>query len=160
MRFLKPLLTVAVLGAIVYALYVFVVFPFFFHYVKLVHIARADAVITWDSKKLSRVELIGIDANPPCPKTPLLLANKYFHDERDVRLINDSDLADRDEKGAILRYVFLKNSDIYNEKILGDGFAREFQTSKKYRYKDRFDKAQEQANKDRLGVWGPNGCPQ
>ena len=169
MRILKPFLTLAVMVGIVYAVYAFVVFPFFPKYVQVIHLIDGDTLLVKDGKKIEQVQLIGVDAPEhtgpygwhQCfdDQSKHLVATDFFLQNQDIRLVKDDALNDKDSGGRLLRYIFQKNGDFLNEKILQDGLAMQFtDPQKKYQYQDRFADAQKQAQQQHLGIWDPQGC--
>lgn len=107
-----------------------------------------------------KVRLIGIDA----PE-----GGECFYEEaknelarlvqgRDVRL--EKDVTAVDDYGRILSYVFLPSGDLLendifvNDRLLRQGYAREFSYGRNNRYRNVFIKARDQALIDRRGLWG------
>lgn len=169
MKILKPILTLAAMVAAVYLLYTYVIFPFFFHYVKVIHLVDADTLLVKDGDKIMQVQLIGVDA--PEKTGPYkyhqcfdaeahhLTALNFFMNSQDVRLIKDDLLSDTDSGGRYLRYVYLKNGDFLNEKIVQEGLGKQYvDPNKKYQKQDQIAKAQDEARSKNLGIWLPQGC--
>ncbi len=169
MKILKPILTLAAMVAAVYLIYTYLIFPFFFHYVKVIHLVDADTLLVKDGDKIMQVQLIGVDA--PEETGPYkfhqcfddqarhLTAENFFMTSQDVRLIKDDLLSDEDGGGRSLRYVYLKNGDLLNEKIIQDGLAKQYlDPNKKYQKQDQMTKAQDEARSKNLGIWLPQGC--
>lgn len=155
--------------AAVYFLYTSFIFPFFFHYVKIIHLVDADTLLVKDGKKIMQVQLIGVDAPektgpykyPQCfdNEAKHLTAVNFLTDNQDVRLIKDDLLSDTDAGGRYLRYVFLKNGDFLNEKIIRTGLAKQYiDPAKKYQKQDLLSGAQDDAHSKNLGIWNPQGC--
>lgn len=152
-----------------YALYYFVIFPYFFHTVKIVHVIDADTIQILDRQKLQTIQLIGVDAPEynldqqfhQCydQESLKIATERYFSKNAEVQLVNDKNLGDKDPYGRTLRYVYLKNGDLLNEKLIQDGLARQFlMPYEQYQYQDRLEKAQISAKNDQLGIWHPRGC--
>ena len=169
MRIIRPILTLAVMVAIVYGLYSFVIFPFFFHYVKVVHLVDADTLLVKDGQKLAQVQLIGVDApektgpahSHQCfdDQARHMTATNFFAQSGEVRLISDDFLGDRDKNGRLLRYMYLKNGDFLNQKILEAGIGKQYlDPNRKYQKQDELAKAQTEAQQKNLGIWDPQGC--
>jgi micrococcal nuclease len=169
MRILKPILTLAVMVAAVYLLYTYLIFPFFFHYVKVIHLVDADTLLVKDGNKIMQVQLIGVDA--PEKTGPYkyhqcfdaealhLTADNYFIKSQEIRLVKDDAVNDKDSGGRYLRYAYLKNGDFLNEKILLDGLGKQYlDPSQKYQKQDQLAKAQDEAHSKNLGIWDPKGC--
>lgn len=169
MKILKPIVTLAVMVGAVYLLYTYVIFPFFFHYAKVVHLVDADTLLVKDGDKLMQVQLIGVDAPektgpfkyPQCfdNESKHLTTEEFFIKNQDVRLIRDDLLTDKDPGGRYLRYAYLKNGDLLNEKIITEGLAKQYlDPAQKYQKQDQLMKAQNEARSKNLGIWDPKGC--
>jgi len=169
MKILKPVLTLAIMVAAVYLFYTYVIFPFFFHYVKVIHMVDADTLWVKDGDKIMQVQLIGVDAPektgpykyPQCfdNESRHLATENFFLKNQDVRLIKDDLLSDTDPGGRYLRYVYLKNGDLLNEKILQEGLGKQYlDPAKKYQKQEQFSKNQEEADAKNLGIWNPQDC--
>lgn len=169
MKILRPILTLAVMVAAVYLLYTYVIFPFFFHYVKIIHVVDADTLLVKDGNKIMRVQLIGVDAPektgpgryPQCfdDESKHQAVEQFLSKNLDVRLIRDDLLTDTDPSGRYLRYAYLKNGDLLNQKILQTGLGKQYlDPARKYQKQDQFSKDQEEARSKNLGIWNPQGC--
>lgn len=169
MRFFKPFLTLAVLAAVAYALYVFVIFPLLFPMAKVINVVDGDTFMVLDGKKPRLVQLIGVDAPekigptqyPQCYEYEArhITATTILGKDDQVRLVSDKDINDTDQNGHLLRYVYLKNGEMLNEQMLLQGLARQYlSTDKKYRYQDRLAEAQSQAQSKSAGLWNTQGC--
>ncbi len=169
MKILRPIVTIAVMVGAVYLLYTYVIFPFFFHYVKVVHLVDADTLLVKDGNKIMQVQLIGVDAPektgpykyPQCfdDEARHATAEEFFIKSQDVRLIKDDLLTDKDTGGRYLRYAYLKNGDLLNEKIIMEGLAKQYlDPTQKYQKQDQLMKAQVEAHSKNLGIWNPQGC--
>lgn len=62
MNIFKPLLTVFILGVIVFVFYYIIIFPNFVAKAKVVHLVDPDSLIVLEGDELKNVQLIGIDA--------------------------------------------------------------------------------------------------
>ncbi len=153
----------------VYLLYTFLIFPLFSHYVKVIHLVDADTLLVKDGDKIMQVQLIGIDApektgpahSPQCFDSQALhlTAEDFFSDGQDVRLVQDNLLGDTDNYGRHLRYVYLKNGDFLNEKMLENGLGILYtDPNKPYQKQNQLTKAQDDARSKNLGIWDPQGC--
>ncbi len=169
MKFLKPILTLAAMVGAVYLLYTYVIFPFFFHYVKVIHVVDADTLLVKDGGKVMQVQLIGVDAPEKTgpgkysqcfdDEARHLAVESFFVKSQDVRLIQDDLLNDKDAGGRYLRYVYLKNGDLVNQKLLQQGLAKQYvDPAQKYQKLEQFGKDQEDARSKNLGIWDPQGC--
>lgn len=108
-----------------------------------------------------RVRLIGIDTPGAgeCYYHSSTQALKDLVEDKMVRL--EKDITDKDEYGRLLRYVIVSNQDeddiFINDYLLRKGFAKTMAMSPDTKYRDLFSSAQQEAYKDKLGMWGECG---
>jgi len=168
MRILRPLFTIAVLGLIIFAVYQFYIIPMFFSNAKLLHLVDADTLLVRENGKIKIVQLIGVDApeltgpkkSRQCfDSSAKSSAAAYFRTNREIKFSIDGKAGEKDIYGRDLRYVYLPDGTLYNEKLLKDGLAVESNPENTdYKYKSEFLKAQEEARANGLGIWDPKGC--
>jgi len=168
MRILRPLFSIAVLGVVIFAIYHFLILPVFFPHAKLIHMIDPDSLLVKENGKLKIVQMIGADSpeltgplkGHQCDDYKVLSAAAgYFKTNREISLVIDGKAGEKDVYGRDLLYVYLPDGSLYNEKLLKDGLAREFNPENKdYKYKNDFLKAQEQAKANGAGIWDPKGC--
>lgn len=107
-----------------------------------------------------RVRLIGVDApesvhpdqskNVPEGKT----ASAYMNDLlAGKKIALEFDIQERDKYGRLLAYAYL-DGNMVNLLLLESGNARLATYPPNVKYVDRFRKAQEQAQKEKIGLWG------
>ncbi len=163
MRFLRLLLTLAVLGAICYGAYVFLIQPLFFPDVKILHMIDPDSLLVKENGKLKLIQLIGADApeltgpakGHQCFDSEAVnRAAALFASDRKISLMTDEKVGETDKYGRSLRYVYLPDGSSYNEKLLKEGLARESNPENRdYKFKNEFAMAQEEAKRDSKGIW-------
>lgn len=85
-------------------------------------------------------------------KTKALLLNKT------VRLENDPSQDEQDRYGRLLRYVYLEDGTLINEKLIAEGFAFEYTYEVPYKFQKEFKSAQRNASQNKLGLWADNTC--
>jgi micrococcal nuclease len=168
MRFLRPLFTIAVLGLVIFAIYQFMILPLFSPKVKLIHMIDPDSLLVKENGVLKIVQLIGADApeltgplkGRQCFDYKALSgAATYFKANREISLGIDGKAGEKDVFGRDLRYIYLPDGTLYNEKLIRDGFARESNPKNTdYKMKDALLKAQEEAKVSGAGIWEPKGC--
>lgn len=73
-----------------------------------------------------------------------------------VELVTDG--RDRDRYGRLLAYVEAGDVDVGAE-VLRRGFAEVYDDTVKRSRRDRYEKIKAQAERDRLGIWGPACAP-
>lgn len=116
-------------------------------------------VLTKTDQKI-KVRLIGIDTHEL--NSDKLLDQQWAKSERDytkkylekkyVRLTFE--MTPYDFYGRLLSYVFMENGELFNRKIIFDGFAYYYNKySFRREYMDLFREAQESAIKRRAGFW-------
>ena len=115
---------------------------------------------------LEKVRLIGIntpetvDPNKEVECFGLQASNrmKYLAQNQYVRIENDDTQDFRDKYGRLLDYVYLKDGQMLNRKIISEGFAYEYTYSTPYKYQDEFRSLQNFARSQKLGLWAPSAC--
>ena len=76
-----------------------------------------------------------------------------------VRLEYDAVTGKTDIYGRTLAYVYLPDGTLYNEYMIRNGYAHEYDyQNQKYKYRTQFQSAQAAAKKEQLGFWSPNTC--
>lgn len=130
------------------------------------HIVDGDTVVVIVDGVSEKVRLIGVDTpetvDPRKPVqcfgreasafTKLLLLNKSIRLERDISQ------GDRDKYGRLLRYVFLTDGTIINQKIIAEGYGHEYTYRTPYRYRDDFKNAERSARESQKGLWASGAC--
>lgn len=129
-------------------------------YVRVVEVNDGDTItVLWDGRR-ERVRLIGIDA-PELEQRPWgQKAKRYLKD-----LLNASqwtvslefDVEKTDKYGRLLSYVWTPDRRMINVQMLGEGYAMLFTFPPNVRYVDEFRKAQDEARRKGLGIWGRGG---
>lgn len=126
------------------------------------YMATATYVIDGDTFKVDdiRIRLIGIDT-PEKGECYYDEARDFLTSlitEKQVRL--QKDITGEDDYGRLLRYVILPNEneredDIFvNKIILEEGYAQTMSISPDVRYRDLFATAQDNALREKKGIWG------
>lgn len=70
-----------------------------------------------------------------------------------VKLVSDSTNSNRDRYSRLLRYVYLENGEMFNLKIIQDGYAYAY-TKYPFIHIEKFRKAEHDARENNLGLWG------
>jgi micrococcal nuclease len=115
----------------------------------------------------TRLRLIGMDTPEVVdPRKPVQCFGKEASAEGHkllenqwIRLEYDAVAGVHDKYGRILVYVFLPDGTLYNEFMIRQGFAHEYDyDNQKYKYRTRFQAAQTAAKSAQLGFWSPSTC--
>lgn len=77
---------------------------------------------------------------------------------KNIRLEADSTQGDLDKYSRPLRYVWLEDGTLYNDKMIREGYAHEYTYSKPYKYQAQFKEAQREAESNKRGLWAENTC--
>ncbi|MBS3095062.1 thermonuclease family protein [Candidatus Woesearchaeota archaeon] len=117
--------------------------------VKSVRIIDGDTILTNNG---AVVRLVGIDA--PEKGMPY---SKIASDELGRFLDNncltlEKDVSETDKYGRTLRYIYVDNESV-NEHMINEGLAVAFAYGNDTRYAERFNALQENAKKNKLGMW-------
>lgn len=106
-----------------------------------------DTPETLDPRKV--VQCFGREASA---KAKELLLGKM------VRLEDDSTKEELDKYSRPLKYVFLEDGTLYNDKMIRDGYAHEYTYDKPYKYQIQFKEAQKEASTNLRGLWAADTC--
>jgi len=118
-------------------------------------------VIDGDTVRISeeqRVRLIGIDSpeKGECYYHTSTQALKELIENKIVKL--EKDITDKDDYGRLLRYIVLLSKEgddiLVNDYLVRKGFAKTFAVSPDTKYRDLLSSAQQEAYKNKLGMWG------
>jgi micrococcal nuclease len=129
-------------------------------YVKVIGVNDGDTItILWGGKR-EKVRLIGIDAPELQQSLWGQRAKRYLSElvstsQWTVSL--DFDVEKRDVHGRLLSYVWTSDKKMINVQMLSEGYAMLYTFSPNIRYVDEFKKAQEEARRKSLGIWGRGG---
>lgn len=78
---------------------------------------------------------------------------------KSVKLEYDPVVGESDKYGRLLAYIILPSGEIYNQKMIADGYAHEYTyQSQVYKYQAQFKEVQKSAEAGQLGLWSPNTC--
>lgn len=83
---------------------------------------------------------------------------KKLLDGQKVRLEADSSQGERDKYDRLLRYVFLENGTHFNQLMIEEGYAFEYTYRTPYRHQAEFKQAEEEARKNKRGLWADSAC--
>ena len=133
-----------------------------------IRVVDGDTVTVGFADRTEYVRLIGINApEPNDPGGPECFADEAVKHLRDLTetgtVVVRFDPAEqtRDTYGRLLAYVELSDGTDVGERMLADGYAREFATltgSSSYERRDRYVQAEFKAKEAQLGLWSPQVC--
>jgi micrococcal nuclease len=164
MGIIKALFKIAILALIVYAIYIWLIIPYFFKaQAKVVHLEDPDSYIVMVDNELSKVQLIGVDApenKDECfGEESKKLASRFFSKNREITLESDSEAGEKDVHGRDLMYMTLQDGTLLNEQLIKDGLAKVYVSNDtNYKHKDAFLNAEEEAKSEDLGMWSEDAC--
>jgi micrococcal nuclease len=82
--------------------------------------------------------------------------NKELVEGQAIRL--EKDVSDRDKYGRLLRYVYLEDGTFVNDWLVREGYAYAATFPPDVRYSDQFKQAQQEARKNKRGLWADETC--
>jgi micrococcal nuclease len=108
-----------------------------------------------------RVRLIGVDTpedTPECPEQPLSAdASEFTTRElagQQVDLEFDEERIDPGPPDRLLAYDYTEDGELFNERLVREGYAQVYTVPPNDKYEDRVRAAQEEARSQGLGIWG------
>jgi micrococcal nuclease len=127
---------------------------------RVLKIHDGDTVtIVMDGKEY-RTRLIGIDA-PEMGQRPWGgKAKEHLMSlikATDWSVFVETDIVQFDKYNRLLAYLYSRNREFINERMLLDGYAVLFTIQPNSKHVDRFKKAQRIAREQRRGIWGEDG---
>ena len=119
-----------------------------------------DTVTLMINTKMVKTRLIGIDA-PEMGQRPWGRQAK----ERLIDILNhtdwsvtvETDVVKQDKYGRALVYLWTKQKELINERMVLEGQAVLFTIPPNVKYAARFRKAEHQARQEKKGIWGLKG---
>lgn len=130
-------------------------------YYMVTNVVDGDTIKVKVNGAVETVRLIGIDS-PELPNDCFAQRAKIKAFEalraQQVKLEADETQNNRDRFGRLLRYVILEDGTNFNQLMIAEGYAREFTFMVPYKFQAEFEKAQAEAEKNKLGLWAPKTC--
>lgn len=120
-----------------------------------VRLLGIDTPEKWESNKLDKDAEIS-NKDKEVIKALGYLASMYADSilyGKEVTLIRDSTNSDRDKYNRLLRYAYLESGEMFNLKIIQDGYAFAY-TKYPFIYMEEFRKAEREARENERGLWG------
>jgi micrococcal nuclease len=128
--------------------------------VRVIKVHDGDTVTLMVNGKMRKTRLIGIDA-PEMNQRPWgRQAKEHLIDimnHTDWLVTVETDEVKQDKYGRALVYLWTKNNELINERMVRDGYAVLFTIKPNVRYGAAFSRAEKLARQEMKGIWGPNG---
>lgn len=116
-----------------------------------------DTVTLMMDGKEYRTRLVGIDA-PEMGQEPWGKRAKEhlikIMKENKWKVLVETDIVKIDKYNRLLAYLWTKDKEFINERMLLDGYAMLFTIQPNSKHVDRFKKAQHAAREQKRGIWG------
>jgi micrococcal nuclease len=127
---------------------------------RIIAVNDGDTVTLIMSGKKYRTRLIGIDA-PEMGQYPWgRRAKEHLRNiikQHGWSVFVETDIVQYDKYGRLLAYLWTKEKDCINERMLLEGYAVLFTIQPNSRHVERFKRAQRIARQEKRGIWGPEG---
>lgn len=128
---------------------------------QVLRVIDGDTIDVFINAKKERVRLIGMDTPEAVDHgKPIQCFGPESQDEakkvlngQQIRLEPDSSQGEKDKYQRSLYYIFLADGTNFNELMIRKGFAREYTYKTAYKYQKEFKLAQQEAQKEKLGLW-------
>ena len=128
--------------------------------VQVIKVHDGDTVTLMISGRMRKTRLIGIDA-PEMNQRPWgRRAKEHLIDIfnlTDWLVTMETDVVTIDKYGRSLVFLWTKDKELINERMVLDGYAVLFAIKPNSTYADRFRKAEQYARGEKRGIWGPDG---
>lgn len=129
-------------------------------------VVDGDTIIVLIDGVSEKVRLIGVDTPETVdPRKPVQCFGKEASAftkslllDTTVKVEADPSQGDRDKYGRLLRYVFLLDGTLVNQKIIAEGYGHEYTYKLPYKYQSEFKDAQRSARESQKGLWASSAC--
>ncbi|MBI5400777.1 MAG: thermonuclease family protein [Candidatus Yonathbacteria bacterium] len=129
-------------------------------------IVDGDTIVVGINGMQEKIRLIGVDTPETVdPRKPVQCFGKEASAfskslllNMRVRLERDASQGDRDKYGRLLRYVFLEDGTLVNQKIILEGYGHEYTYRIPYQYQTEFKNAERSARESQKGLWAREEC--
>ncbi|MFS0646675.1 thermonuclease family protein [Siminovitchia sp. 179-K 8D1 HS] len=125
----------------------------------VVHVVDGDTIdVKFNDGRKERVRMLLVDT--PETKHPRLGVQPFGPEASaftkkslyEKKVVLEMDVSERDKYGRVLAYVWLENEN-FNRMLLEEGLARVAIFPPDLKYLDEFEKVQEKARQNKLGIW-------
>ncbi|MGB2580092.1 MAG: thermonuclease family protein [Minisyncoccia bacterium] len=135
-------------------------------YNRVTRVVDGDTIVVDVNGVSEKVRLIGVDTPETVDPRKLVQCfgkeasafTKSLLLNAPIRLEADSSQYDHDKYGRLLRYVFLEDGTLINEKIIFLGYGHEYTYRIPYKYQAEFKDAERVAREAQKGLWAPEVC--
>lgn len=132
----------------------------------VVRIVDGDTIVVSTKGVQEKIRLIGVDTPETVdPRKPVQCFGKEASDFTkglllgvQVKLESDDSQSDRDKYGRLLRYVFLSDGTLVNQKIISEGYGHKYTYRTPYKYQNEFKDTEHTARENQKGLWADNVC--
>jgi len=132
----------------------------------VVRVVDGDTVDVRLDGQVVRLRLIGIDTpeivdprkSVQCFGREASAKAHELLDGQTVTLEADSTQDDVDRYGRLLRYIWLPDGRLFNQEMVGQGYAFEYTYRVPYKYQAEFNQAEHEAREAQRGLWSPQTC--
>lgn len=133
---------------------------------RVVRVVDGDTIVVLINGGQEKVRLIGVDTpeifdprgSAQCFGEEASTFTKSLLESKFVRLEADASQDDRDRYGRLLRYVFLADDILVNQKIISEGYGHEYTYRRPYKYQTEFKNAEKGARDSQKGLWELDLC--
>lgn len=127
---------------------------------RVLKVHDGDTVTVLMEGREYRTRLVGIDAPEMGQGVWGKNAKKHLikiMKQNNWKISVETDVVKIDKYNRLLAYLWTKDNELINERMILDGYAALFTIQPNSKYADRFKKAQRIAREEKHGIWGPDG---
>lgn len=119
----------------------------------VVRVIDGDTIVVRINDQEYNLRYIGIDCPEPNHKLgpAVTMQNTTFVERKTVYL--EKDVSETDRDGRLLRYVWLSDGTLINERLVQIGYATAVAYPPDTKYQERFEQAQALAQTEQVGLW-------
>ena len=128
--------------------------------VEVVKVIDGDTVRVKVNGKEESVRLIGIDTpeKNECFEKEATEKAKELMENKKIKLEADDSQDNRDKYDRLLRYIYLEDGTLINEKLIEEGYGTEYTYKIPYKFQTEFKAAEKIAKGEKMGIWADGVC--
>lgn len=128
--------------------------------VEVIKVIDGDTVIVKINGKEESVRLIGIDTpeKNECFEKEATEKAKELMENKKIKLEADDSQDNRDKYDRLLRYIYLEDGTLVNQKLIEEGFGTEYTYKIPYKFQTEFKAAEKIAKEGKTGIWSDGVC--